>query len=287
MSKSIPSLPGTKRWLWTSACALAALLGGGAARLSATPPPVLGMRVDVADVDRALPFYTQVAGCELVSRDGAAGATLKNGAVTITLHRVDRPVAVDYPKEVETHINFRVKDMDAALRAMKEAKFDSVGSLEQAAIGSFMAIRDPSGNIHHLMQLKEADPALQKPVVFNIGIKVTDMKKARDFYCNKLGFEIFSEDYYPPTIPLKKSGVVALTLHDNATAARTPRYPDTAQTIVLLGTPDLAASVKELTAKGVEFLEAPQASGGRHAAFKDPFGNVLELVETPPAKPAK
>jgi catechol 2,3-dioxygenase-like lactoylglutathione lyase family enzyme len=250
---------------------------------SAVPTPqlqVVGVEVHVADLDRAIPFYTGTCGFELVRRYERS-AELRSGSVVLRLEQVARAAQIDYPREVETHMNFQVMNLDTFVREAKRQNVEVLGnSPQRTAIGSSTTVRDPSGNILHFMQLDSPSPSLAKPAVLNVGIKVTEMAEAKDFYTRTLGFEIYSEDYYPPTIPLKRSGMVALTLHDNASTKARVGYPEVAQTIVVVGTPDLDARIKELKGKGVEFLEEPRGTaGGRQAAFKDPFGNVLKLVE--------
>ena len=283
------------------AAAMAAVLGGAAAAGGAGPaapaaaPPavtlpaplrVIGVRLDVPDLERAVAFYTGVLGFELGRRRPPDEAELRSGPVPVVLHRVESAAHVDYPRDVETHLNFQVKDLDQVVAEMRRQNVDVLDPKpETAAIGKFTSVKDPAGNVIHLMQLNSPSPGLAGPAMFNVGIKVTDMALARSFYCQKLGFEVFSEDYYPPTVPLKKVGVIALTLHDNATAKVRPGYPRVAETIVRLGTEDLAAARAELARRGIAFLPAAEAGGGRPPAehFADPFGNVIELVGTPRA----
>jgi predicted enzyme related to lactoylglutathione lyase len=50
--------------------------------------------------------------------------------------------------------------------------------------------------------------------------------------------------------------------------------------VVFLTTDDCQASYEELTARGVEFVEAPeQRPYGIDAAFRDPSGNHLRLTQ--------
>lgn len=110
-------------------------------------------------------------------------------------------------------------------------------------------------------------------------INVCDMEKALDFYCGKLGFTEHSRKLYPQMVRLEHDHI-ALILYLVPEAAKL-NYPKTAQSLLNFETKDLAASIRDLTARGVEFIHrTPQPClVGTFAAFRDPFGNVHELLE--------
>jgi lactoylglutathione lyase len=254
---------------------------------SAAPVPgklrVLGVRVNVAAIDPAVQFYTRACGFELAGKADAGSATLQNGPVRLLLRRASKPPQAHYPGDAQSHVNFVVTNLESSLREISKQGFKTVEKTPQpTAIGTYITLKDPSGNIHQLIQLKPQAGPPGKPEVFNLEIEITDMKKAREFYNGKLELPTSTEDYYPPTIPLKQVGVAPLVLQETATKTVPVNYPNVAQTIIQFGTSDLTAAIADLKAKGVEFLGAPQASAdGRYTAFKDPFGNVFELVEVP------
>lgn len=121
------------------------------------------------------------------------------------------------------------------------------------------------------------------PTVSMILINVCDMDQAMDFYCNKLGFTVHSRKLYPRMIRLEH-GPLPIILYRVPTPAKVD-YPRVAQILLNFHTEDLAASIRDLKRKGVEFIhDAPQPCPlGVYAAFRDPFGNVHELVESRPA----
>jgi catechol 2,3-dioxygenase-like lactoylglutathione lyase family enzyme len=267
-----------------------AALGAGAdaqARPAAQPGPprlqVAGVRIYVTDLERSLQFYQRVCGFELVRRAGTAAALLRNGEVRLSLRQVEKPAATHYPGDAQTHVNFAVRSLASTIQEVTAAGFHTVEKGPQpTAIGTYVTVLDPSGNIQQMIELAKAQDAGLKPAVFNLEIEVTEMKRAREFYVGRLGFPILTEKFYPPTIPLRKDGAAPLVLQETATRTVPVDYPATARTVVQLGTPDLAAAVAELKVKGVEFLGATEEDAlGRFIAFKDPFGNVFELVELP------
>lgn len=246
-------------------------------------PEVVGLMVRVADLDRALKFYNELLAFEVVGRDHyPALVELKNGPVELILLQVGKPTKIDYPHVTEAHLNIQIEELG---RTLEELRQREVPFLEkepaQAAIGPYMPITDPSGNLLLVIELSFHEGPLPRPRVFNFEITVTDMGKAREFYCGKLGFKIFSEDYYPPVIPLQRSGTMPLVLQDTATVNNQPPAPDTAQMNLLIAVDDLPAAIRDLQGRGVEFLD-PDAQTfplGAHAAFRDPFGNVHLLFE--------
>ncbi|MWV42989.1 VOC family protein [Paenibacillus sp. HJL G12] len=111
-----------------------------------------------------------------------------------------------------------------------------------------------------------------------ISILVTDMNVAKEFYCNKLGFSI-SKEFSEDLIRLKHD-LLPLLLY-KVEEPVTMNYPLQAQVVPGLETDNLLQSISELSAKGVEIIyDSPQkCPAGIYSAFRDPFGNVIELLE--------
>jgi predicted enzyme related to lactoylglutathione lyase len=281
---STPSGARGSRWLLVLAVLTPAVLAAGAPpQPSAAPLPVVGLRINVTDLDRSLPFYQQVCGFELVRRSGRA-AVLRSGDVRLSLRQVEKPPAAHYPGDAQTHVNFAVKDLVASLKNVAAAGFQAIDKTPQpTAIGTYATILDPSGNIHQMIQLAKPQEIGAGPAVFNLEIEVTDMKRAREFYVDRLGFRVQTDRFYPPTIPLRQAGTASLVLQETASKTVPVDYPAKARTIVQLGARDLPAAVAQLQGRGVQFLSpASEDALGKFAAFADPFGNVFELVEEPP-----
>lgn len=258
---------------------------GPAAAAPAITPRVLGAEMRVVDLAAAIPFYRDLLGFEVVDDSHLPDlAVLENGAVELTLRRAERAAEIDYPDEAETHVNLEIEDVAETLEAVRAAGVTLLGEVpEQSQIGPFLVVRDPAGNLLHLMDIASRTEPLPKPRVFNVGLKVTDMKAAREFYIDKLGFAVFSEDYYPPALPLQRAGAVALVLHESAKKPSAAVYPAAAHTEVVVAVDDLEAAARELAARGVVMLdEAPRPSPtGAYIAIADPDGNVVQLRQAP------
>jgi catechol 2,3-dioxygenase-like lactoylglutathione lyase family enzyme len=119
---------------------------------------------------------------------------------------------------------------------------------------------------------------LQKTLV--VSVPVSDQVRAKDFYVNKLGFELIREDDSVPGIRWVQVG---------------PKVGDTALTLVtwfdtmpagslrglVIGSDDLQADYERLTANGVPFDSAPtRESYATEAVCHDPDGNMIVLQQT-------
>ena len=106
-------------------------------------------------------------------------------------------------------------------------------------------------------------------------------ERAREFYENVLGLKLVADEQW------------AIVFDAKGTMLRVQKVQDLKpQTFTALGfrVPDIAAAVRDLAAKGVEFVryeflaqdalgiwDAP--GGGRVAWFRDPDGNLLSLTQ--------
>jgi glyoxylase I family protein len=110
-------------------------------------------------------------------------------------------------------------------------------------------------------------------------INVHDIDEAMCFYSKKLGFEITTKEMYPHIVPLKNDGIYLLL--SQVEKPTNIDYPNQAQSLINFQTDSLSTTMATLKNKGVEFLhtEPQQCPVGVFAAFRDPSGNVHELVE--------
>jgi catechol 2,3-dioxygenase-like lactoylglutathione lyase family enzyme len=110
---------------------------------------------------------------------------------------------------------------------------------------------------------------------------VTDVDRAKDFYCGRLGLPIRHEDDYAIVVD---AGGTPLRL------AIVEEVPEPMGTNVGWVVEDVNASVRELTAKGITFerfpgmdqdadgVWKPSPDSGGIAWFRDPDGNRLSLA---------
>jgi catechol 2,3-dioxygenase-like lactoylglutathione lyase family enzyme len=112
-----------------------------------------------------------------------------------------------------------------------------------------------------------------------VGIWVSDQDRARDFYVDKLGFEVQTDITMPDGyrwLEVRPAGGVT------AIAVAKPG-PDSDNkpggfTNIILDTDDIMATYQELKARGVEFVDLPEKQPwGWWGTLKDPDGNIFGL----------
>jgi len=119
--------------------------------------------------------------------------------------------------------------------------------------------------------------------VYIVQINVVGLQAGIDWYTRVLGFTVSAENnflHHGTTVQLEHDQGFRLILH-NATRPARIDYPDDVQTMIVWRTDDLAETMARMKANGVEFIaaEPQEINVGRFVAFRDPFGNVHELIE--------
>jgi catechol 2,3-dioxygenase-like lactoylglutathione lyase family enzyme len=112
-------------------------------------------------------------------------------------------------------------------------------------------------------------------------INVPDLEKAIEWYTKKLGFEVSKEHYYPPqAVDLVQKSGIRLLLYKVEKQVEID-YPNVNQSIIIFKTEDLKETMKKMTENGVELIysDAIEFPAGLFNAFKDPFGNIHEVVQ--------
>lgn len=121
--------------------------------------------------------------------------------------------------------------------------------------------------------------------IHHIAIIVSDYEKSRDFYVNKLGFEIVRENYRPGRDDYKldlKLGSMELELFGVKNPPRRPTNPEACGLRHLAFHVDCIEDViAELNAMGIETEEVriDEFTDKKMTFFKDPDGLPLELHE--------
>ena len=117
----------------------------------------------------------------------------------------------------------------------------------------------------------------------DIGLFVSDMERALDFYGETLGFELKRRDIGFAEFQTNGVGLALWEVSDVTQAlalAETPRQGLSAMVAVRVETADAVdALYDELVAKGVTLVQAPttHAWNARTTYFNDPDGNLWEI----------
>jgi lactoylglutathione lyase len=111
-----------------------------------------------------------------------------------------------------------------------------------------------------------------------VTLLVPDLRAARRFYCDVLGFAV-EQEFGSDLVQLKHAACALLL--SRCEQASAPAYPTTAQIALGIAVPDLDAELRRLRALEVPFvIDTPQEfPAGRFFAVRDPGGNVIEVLE--------
>jgi predicted enzyme related to lactoylglutathione lyase len=107
-------------------------------------------------------------------------------------------------------------------------------------------------------------------------IPATDLERARDFYRDKLGFEVERDEPYGDTrwIFMRIPGADTMLHFD-----KQPSVPETTTPVLVLATGDVDAACKTLQSRGVAIkqgpADAPWNPGTRWAMIDDREGNLV------------
>ena len=114
--------------------------------------------------------------------------------------------------------------------------------------------------------------------VVGVTIWTDNLERLRRFYRDKLKLPLHSD--HGDFLAFRFGDVrLNLGLHDGVQG----RTRDPYRVMVNLGAEDIRAEHRRLAEEGVEFIRTPEREewGGWVATFKDPDGNVLQLLQMP------
>lgn len=123
--------------------------------------------------------------------------------------------------------------------------------------------------------------------IAQMNINVTDLTRAKAFYADTLGFK--ARERFGPDAPFElvfASGPVVMVYRVERVVPFD--YPKQTGTVLVFSTDDIQRTVRDWKAKGVSFIRiawSKDESGiaetplGPFIAFRDPFGNVHELLQ--------
>lgn len=120
-------------------------------------------------------------------------------------------------------------------------------------------------------------------VIHHIAIIVSNYEKSKDFYVNKLGFQILRENYREERGDYKldlKLGECELEIFSGKNNPKRPSYPEACGLRHLaFKVNDIEKEVEELKALGIEVepIRLDEITNKRMTFFQDPDGLPLEL----------
>lgn len=116
--------------------------------------------------------------------------------------------------------------------------------------------------------------------VSKVRVGVVDQERARRFWVDMVGCEVVQDESYGDQrwleVRLPDGAVLILERHDGPDERASPGQPNTA---VFLGCDDVDATWRDLTGRGVSFVQEPvDMPFGRWALFDDGQGNRFPLT---------
>ncbi|MGB5105886.1 MAG: hypothetical protein WBP29_02950 [Candidatus Zixiibacteriota bacterium] len=174
----------------TAAICAAAVVTPLEAAEPATAPVVITVEIRVDDMAVTLNFYCGLLLFEKSGRlDSENEVSLSHADAEILLKRVAKRAARVDESGVHANLNLMISDLEDFVVRARDWLIQILDSVPQSAqIGSFYRVLDPARNLLHLIQPNFDFSDLSKPVVFNLGILVTDMIRSREFHFATLGF---------------------------------------------------------------------------------------------------
>lgn len=241
--------------------------------LAVDPPGVRALEIRVDDLAAAERFYCDFLQFQNSGPSETPGEiTLLQNGVEIRLKRVAKRAAQVPSGSAHVNLNVMVADIEQFAALARKSGYVVLDTAPQPAqIGTYYRVLDPAGNMLHLIQPNFDFGDLSRPTVFNLGIQVTDMKRSRDFYFEKLGFSPLTEKYYPPVVPIKSMGI-EMILHEGSNTAATKRTLNETGTSVVIEVSNFDAIAKQLQLK-----PSRSQSGALQCVAFDPDGNLLVL----------
>jgi catechol 2,3-dioxygenase-like lactoylglutathione lyase family enzyme len=115
------------------------------------------VEIGVHDMGLARQFYCDLLGFSIESEEHLPDfLILEHLWPKIVLFLTRDSTKIDYPNQAQTLLAFRVDDLDGLKeRLVAEGVPILQDELKDSGLGRFIAVRDPSGNVHELFQPRE------------------------------------------------------------------------------------------------------------------------------------
>lgn len=253
--------------------------------VSDSPLTLLGAKVKVTDMGKALAFYGDVLGYRVMKGDEHSSlVVLENDGMAFVLEKATYNRKTAYPDETQTILVFQANDLERTTSDLEQKGVSFYYETpEKVGVGYSNKFFDPFGNLHSLLaQTVVETPFFEEPRIYNIGYYIPDIEAGRQFYSAALGLPIRTLHYYPPALPLNDTqGNFCIMLHERKGIRPVQlNYPEDTQTVIMFKTPDIDTLIGQLDAKGIQPIRDIGVDQlGKFTAFRDPFGNIMEVYE--------
>jgi lactoylglutathione lyase len=119
-------------------------------------PRIAAISIYVHDMERAIDFYTKTLGFKLRGRPVPFIAELDHDGPALVLNQAETPSAQQYPNGGGTTVGLAVDNVAEKAAALRKAGVTVLHKTpEQFPGGSYVAVKDPSGNVVELLQFDQ------------------------------------------------------------------------------------------------------------------------------------
>lgn len=241
-----------------------------------------GVKIKVHDLDEAAKFYSTTLGFPVkMENDTHSEVWLDSKPWPISLEQTRLPHSEAHYSESKAMVGIQVNHLLPSIDELRDKGvvfFEE--ELEKNGAGISIYFKDSSGNKLFMME-QQIGPqrTVLEPVIYNMGFTFNDMEKAEHFYSKVLGFEAWSRNYLPDALPLKNPDQsFAFMLHyDPDYSNSTISYFEESHTLLIFSTSNLSATLKSMERLNIPIIMSDLDE--KRAAFKDPFGNISEIIE--------
>lgn len=245
------------------------------------------LKLNVDDMQTALQFYVEKLGFEVEDRSKYPQTViLRTGDRIKMVLNLVKAVQRTGPKDSQVGLTLQVNDLEQSITRLKSlgVKF-AESEPRKEAVGNAITILDPFGRRISLMHqtVVKVEP-FKEPRIYNFGLLIPDMKVARTFYADNLGFVVRSEKYLPLDLPLghkDKTFGFMLHLRPGVQSVKS-NYPKTQPYYtIVFETENMRDAIAAMRKNRVEIVRTQPPENGEPAwlVFRDPFGNISELKE--------
>lgn len=241
---------------------------------------VYAIQINVLHMDKAVRFYSKKIGFKVKSKTDQY-AELDNKGIKLILYKVSKLRKDQFPKETRTSLSFHTNDLDSLMADYKAKDISLVAGKVENGVGYAATYQDPFGNkINFMEQSKFPVPRFKEPMIYNVGLSVNNLEKAKAFYCDILGFTVRSTKFLP-ALPLGYAdGNFAFMLHKKSVIPATYNIEDT-QLMMVFSVPNiksLSEKLKDKVGSQLKITTNPE-TGIPILYLTDPFGNVFKIIE--------
>jgi len=122
-------------------------------------PTICFTTILVNDMAKALDFYANKLGFEVIKRDHYPHFVLLKHDYPIALHQVDKVAQIDYPNQTGVILGIAVDDLAASIQHLSQQGVEFIHQAPQKFLaGWYAALRDPAGNVRELIQFQPDSP---------------------------------------------------------------------------------------------------------------------------------